>query len=156
MPELTYFDRNGRADYAERLRSAFRKHLEKNGLRLTSQRRRILDFMLRTERHVSLQEIYEAVRKYGIGRVTVFRTLKMLEQGRLADRISNAAGGSRFEIRLERPHHDHLICIACGSIQEVRWPQLEQIQEKACRDRGFEISWHRHEIFGRCSRCRPR
>ena len=52
-----------------------------------------------------------------------------------------------------RPHHDHLICITCGRIQEVRWPALEKIQNDACRKAGFAPKWHRHEVFGLCKDC---
>ena len=153
--ELTYFPTwtAGRPGYAERIREAFAAHLEKNGLRLTTQRQRILDELLKTERHLSLKELYQAVRKHGVGRVTVFRALKMLEEARLVDHVTTAGGTSRFEVNLERPHHDHLICVACGSIQEVRWPELEKIQERSCRELGFAVAWHRHEVFGRCRAC---
>lgn len=153
--ELTVFPTwtAGRPGYSQRIREAFQEHLEKNSLRLTAQRRRILDYLLSTEMHVSLKDIYGALRKHGIGRVTVFRTLKMLEEAKLVDHVTAAGGTSRFEVKLERPHHDHLICIQCGGIQEVRWPELEKIQDKICRGLEFSIAWHRHEVFGRCRDC---
>ena len=156
--ELVYFPTwiAGRPGYAERIRDAFRQYLEGHGLRLTRQRERILDCLLGAEKHLGLEEIYLAVRKHGLGRATVFRTLKMLEESRLVDHVSNSSGSSRFEVQLERPHHDHLICIECGAIQEVRWPQLEKIQERTCKQMGFTPTWHRHEIFGRCRLCRER
>lgn len=153
--ELVYFP-TGRPGYAQRIREAFQERLELSGLRLTRQREHILDFLLEAQRHVGLDEIYQALRKHGIGRATVFRTLKMLEGSRLVERVSTPRGESRFEIKLERPHHDHLICVECGSIQEVRWPELERIQERTCRKAGFVPSWHRHEIFGRCRACAGR
>jgi len=131
----------------------FSAHLAKHGLRLTRQRLRILDFLLKADRHVSVEDIYLSLRRHGLGRATVFRTLNMLEECRLISHVTGAGGTSRFEVELERPHHDHLICIECGRILEVRWPQLEKIQQKACKEMGFEPTWHRHEIFGRCSSC---
>ncbi|MBI2362185.1 MAG: transcriptional repressor, partial [Elusimicrobia bacterium] len=47
-------------------------------------------------------------------------------------------------------------CTGCGSIVEVRWPELEKIQHRVCQAAGFEPQWHRHEIFGRCKDCRSR
>jgi Fur family ferric uptake transcriptional regulator len=154
-PELTVFPTwtAGRPGYSQRIREVFQEHLEKNGLRLTGQRQRILDFLLSSDRHVSLNDIYQALRKHGVGRVTVFRTLKMLEEAHLIDHVTSAGGTSRFEMKLERPHHDHLICVTCGAILEVRWPELEKIQDKICRGMGFMIDWHRHEVFGRCRAC---
>ena len=155
MNELVYFppwtgDRKG---YTHRVRRLFTDSLAKSGLRLTGQRKRILDFFLNAQRHLSQEDIYLALRKHGLGRATVFRTLKMLQESRLIDHVTGSSGTPRFEVNLERPHHDHLICIDCGRIQEIRWPKLEAIQEKTCRKIGFVPKWHRHEIFGRCKEC---
>lgn len=155
MRELVYFpawtsDREG---YTKRIYRLFQDYLARNGLRLTGQRRRILDFFLKADRHLSQEEIYGALRRYGLGRATVFRTLKMLEECKLVNHVIGSTGTPRFEVNLERPHHDHLICIDCGRIQEVRWPKLEEIQERTCRKIGFSPKWHRHEIFGRCKDC---
>lgn len=156
--ELLYFpDRStDRRGYTRRIYEIFRAHLARNGLRLTGQRRRILDYFLQAERHLSQEDIYAALRRYGLGRATVFRTLKMLEACQLVNHVIGSTGTPRFEVNLERPHHDHLICIHCGRIQEVRWPKLEQIQEETCRKIGFVPKWHRHEIFGRCRECARR
>ncbi len=142
-----------RSGYTRRIYARFTQHLAKNGLRLTDQRRRILDYFLQADRHLAQEEIYAALRKHGLGRATVFRTLKMLEECRIVNHVIGKGGTPRFEVNLERPHHDHLICISCGRIQEIRWPKLEDIQEKACRKIGFTPKWHRHEIFGRCRDC---
>jgi Fur family ferric uptake transcriptional regulator len=153
--ELEYFpaEKISRRGYVDRIRRVFTEHLAKNGLRLTAQRRRILDYFLQADRHLSQDEIYLALRKHGLGRATVFRTLKMLEECRLVNHVIGSTGTPRFEVDLERPHHDHLICVDCGRIQEVRWPKLEEIQEQTCRKIGFTPKWHRHEIFGRCREC---
>lgn len=154
--ELLFFPGRaaGRAGYTERVHGVFADHLAKRGLRLTRQRTLILEYLLSAERHLSLEDIYQALRKHGIGRATVFRTLKMMEECRLAGHITGAGGTTRYEINLERPHHDHLICVECSRVQEVRWPELEKIQSRACRELDFEPVWHRHEIFGRCAECR--
>jgi len=139
--------------YSERVHQVFSDHLGAHGLRLTNQRQKIVDHLLASEGHESLEEVYGALKKYGIGRATVFRTLKMLEECDLVSTVSGPKGTTRFELDLERPHHDHLICMFCGGIQEVRWPELEKIQQKACRELSFQPQWHRHEIFGRCADC---
>ena len=159
MRELVYFPSYtaDKREYVKRIYRLFTAHLVKNGLRLTDQRRRILDYFLQADRHLSQEEIFAALRKHGIGRATVFRTLKMLEESKLVNHVIGKTGTPRFEVELERPHHDHLICIDCGRIQEVRWPKLEQIQEQTCRKIGFTPKWHRHEIFGLCRECsKPR
>lgn len=143
-------DRRG---YNQKVYRQFSEYLSRNGLRLTGQRKRILDIFLQAERHLSQEDIYRALRRYGLGRATVFRTLKMLQECRLVDNVIGSSGTPLFEVNLERPHHDHLICISCGRIQEISWPKLEAIQEQGCRKLGFVPKWHRHEIFGRCRVC---
>jgi Fur family ferric uptake transcriptional regulator len=156
MTELVYFPTwtAGRQGYAQRVRELFEEHLAKHGLRVTRQRERILEALLEADRHLTLEDLYAQLKGKGIGRVTIFRMLKMLEECGLVDRVTPRDGNPRFEIQSERPHHDHLICVQCGSITEVRWPEVEKIQEKTCRQLGFEINFHRHEVFGKCAKCR--
>ena len=153
--ELIFFPKwmAGRAGYAERIQEVFKDYEAKQGLRHTRQREAIVEFLLNAEQHVTQGEIYLALKGRGIGKVTVFRTLKMLEECHLAERVTAPDGTVKYEIKYERPHHDHLICIACGSIREVQWPEVEKIQEKACRALGFAPTFHRHEVFGRCADC---
>lgn len=157
MPkELVYFPSwtAGRKGYADRVRQVFQEYLHAKDLRLTDQRAAILNELLSAERHLSLDDLYQSVRGRGIGKVTVFRTLKMLEDSGLVDKIQTSQGRMRYEMKLERPHHDHLVCVLCGRITEVQWPAIEKIQERDCRKMGFEILWHRHEVFGKCRDCR--
>lgn len=153
MRELEVYEgKHDKAD-AAKVAKVFSEHLAKNGLRLTGQRRLILDQFLKTDHHLSQDEIYSALRSHGVGRATVFRTLKMLQECALVAPVVGRDGTSRFELELDRPHHDHLICIKCGRIQEVRWPELERIQDQACKKLGFVTKWHRHEVFGLCKDC---
>ena len=154
--ELVYFPKwtAGREGYAERVRQLFGEHLRSKGLVLTVQRSRMLDFLLKADRHLSQDDIYAALKKHGIGKITVFRALKLLEQCDLIEQVTDSAGKPRYEVKIDRPHHDHLICLGCGMIMEIQWPQVEKIQEKISRKIGFEISYHRHELFGRCKECR--
>jgi Fur family transcriptional regulator, ferric uptake regulator len=153
--ELVFFPSwtAGREGYATRIHEVFQKYLGDQGLRLTHQRQQIVDFLLHAEQHVTMAEVYQALKSKGIGKVTVFRTLKMLEECRLAERVTSPRGQAKFEIKFERPHHDHLICVDCGRIREVQWPEVERIQEKTCKTLGFFPIWHRHEMFGRCEAC---
>lgn len=155
MRELVVFAGKAAAPaaFVDRVHQVFSEHLAKNGLRLTGQRKAILDLLLASDRHLSQEEIYATLRGRGIGRATVFRTLKTLQECGLVSPVEGRDGTPRFEIDLERPHHDHLICVECGRIQEVRWPDLERIQDETCRKAGFTPKWHRHEIFGLCRSC---
>ena len=153
--ELLFFPPSaaGREGYAERIRRVFQQRLKGKTLRYTGPREQILNHLLSAERHLSVQDIYGSLRKHGIGKATVFRTLNMLEECGLIERVIPHDGVSRFEVKMERPHHDHLICVECGVISEIRWPEIERIQERECRRAGFTPLWHRHELFGRCRAC---
>lgn len=153
--ELIYFPTwiAGRKGYAERVRQVFQEHLKKKDLVFTSQRSKIIDHLLQAERHLSQEDIYHALRGEGIGKVTVFRTLKLLEECRLIERVTDSKGRPRYEVEMDRPHHDHLVCLNCGMIIEIQWPEVERIQEKVSRKIGFTISYHRHELFGYCKEC---
>jgi Fur family ferric uptake transcriptional regulator len=155
--ELVYFPAwaDGRRGYTLRIRELFRDTLRQKGLTHTSQREAVLDHLLAAERHVSQEDIYRALRPRGIGRVTVFRTLKILEECGLIQKIMDPRGAPRFEIEKERPHHDHLVCLKCGTITEVRMPVVERAQEAACKKLGFAPLYHRHEMFGHCRACGP-
>lgn len=146
----------GRKGYAERIRGVFREHLERKDLLYTDQREAILETLLAAERHLSQEEIYASVRPRGIGKVTVFRTLKLLLESGLAAEVTGSGGRTLFEVKLDRPHHDHLVCLQCGTVTEVEWPDLERVQQKILKEAAFEAYYHRHEVFGRCRECRTR
>ena len=154
--ELIYFPSwtSGRKGYAERVRQVFQDYLKEKDLVMTSQRAVILDHLLSADRHLSQDDIYQALRSRGIGKVTVFRTLKMLEDCHLTERVTDSNGKPRYEIEVDRPHHDHLICLSCGGITEIQWPEVEKIQDRISKKMGFHIAYHRHELFGECSDCR--
>ena len=156
--ELVYFPTwvAGRPGYADRIKQLFQKHHQEKGMRMTHQRELILDYLLQAHHHLGMDEIYQALKPQGVGKVTVFRALKMLEESKIIDRVTLSDGKPRFEVNYERPHHDHLICIECGTIKEIQWPQIERIQERTCRDLGFSPIFHRHEIFGRCKSCQEK
>lgn len=153
--ELVYFPKwlAGRRGYVEKIRAVYHDYIHRNGLRPTRQREEILDYLLQAKRHLSQDDIYRALKRKGIGKVTVFRTLKLLEECGLLNTVYTSEETPKYEIEQERPHHDHLICVECGSIQEVRWPEIEKIQEKMCKKHNFIPDWHRHEVFGRCADC---
>jgi len=138
-----------------RIRADFERYLREHGLRLSGPRRLILDHLLAAKRHLSAKEIHTALRGRGVGRVTVFRTLRLLERCELASGLTGMGGETLLELG-DRPHHDHALCLRCGRIQELEWPRLEALQEKACRAIGFKALRHRHVVFGYCRACASR
>lgn len=144
--------------WRQRVSREFQAFLARRGLRLTGQRKAILGFLLEAHDHLGFDGIYQALRsrRRGVGRATVFRTLKLLEACGLASRVNGPDGLGRYELKHDRPHHDHLVCVRCGRIIEFESRAMERFQDEAVRRHGFTALWHRHEIFGRCRTCAVR
>jgi Fur family ferric uptake transcriptional regulator len=138
-------------------KDVFAAYLTKNRLKRSGQREVILDAFLRSERHLSVDDLLQMVQKKrpDIGRTTVYRTLKLLQAAGLASELA-LDGQSRFERDWKRQHHDHFICKSCGAIFEFSSPDIERLQDEIAADLGFVIEGHRHHIFGRCRRCAGR
>jgi Fur family ferric uptake transcriptional regulator len=138
-------------------KEVFAAYIAKNRLKRSGQRDVILDTFLRSERHLSVDDLHQLVQKRrpDIGRTTVYRTLKLLQAAGLAQELA-LDGQSRFERDYKRAHHDHFICKSCGEILEFSNPEIERIQDEIAAGIGFVIEGHRHQIFGLCSRCAAR
>ena len=132
-----------------------RRHIKTRGLRDTAQREGVLRFLFSRTDHLSSEEVYQGLRgrRVRVGRATVFRTLKLLEECGLATKVTFPDGTQKFERAHGRAHHDHMICVKCGTAFEVESPAIERLQAREARRRGFEIHGHRHELFGRCRAC---
>jgi len=89
-----------------------------------------------------------------VGAATIYRTLRLLEESRLAIVHHFPGKGALYEVAFDRDHHDHLICELCGRIIEFTDDEIEQIQLDVARQHGFVLHTHRHELLGRCPECR--
>ena len=134
----------------------FIKFLKDRNLNLTSQREEILHVLLRTKRHLSVDEFYAIIRKKDprIGHTTVFRTLKLLCEAGIAKEVDLGDRVVRYELKHGHQHHDHLVCTRCGSYVEAMDPKIERLQEKLCHKFNFLAERHRMEVFGICNKCR--
>ncbi len=108
----------------------FLKHIQKQGLKRTAQRDLILDVFLRTEGHVSGEDLYRLVHDEdpSVGQTTVYRTLRLLTDAGLAREVRFGDGRAHYEHNYKHQHHDHMICSECGKIIEFYSPELEAIQ----------------------------
>lgn len=138
-------------------KEVFAAYLAKHGLKRSEQREAILDAFLRSERHLSVDDLLQLVqrRRSDIGRTTVYRTLKLLQAAGLASELA-LQGQTRFEHDYKREHHDHFICNSCGEIFEFASPEIERLQDEIAAEIGFTINGHRHQIYGLCRRCAAR
>jgi len=121
--------------------------------RMTAQRRAILDLINASERHWDAEGLARALSDAGveIGIATVYRGLAMLEaQGLVSSVVLD--GKKRYE-RADKAHHDHMLCLACGRIEEFTHAEIEALQAKVAREKGFALTGHQLVMFGYCSRC---
>jgi Fur family ferric uptake transcriptional regulator len=135
----------------------FEQALRERGLKSTSQRDDIARVFFAAESHLSIEELYRAVKKVNprVGYATVYRTLKLLKEVGLAAERHFDDGQARFEaIESENQHHDHIICERCGKIVEFASHELERLQERIGRFLGFTVGRHRMELYGICAACR--
>jgi Fur family ferric uptake transcriptional regulator len=124
--------------------------------RWTPQRQLIVQEFLASKGHYGIEELHERLRSKGqrINPSTIYRTLKLLVQAGVAVERQFANGNTKYDVNVA--HHDHLICLSCGKIVEFDSQKLEQVQAQIVRRLGFDMSFHRHEIYGHCSACRRR
>jgi Fur family ferric uptake transcriptional regulator len=132
------------------------KELRKAGLKVTLPRMKILEMLGQSEtRHLSAEDVYKALLEAGddIGLATVYRVLTQFEAAGLVQRHYFEGNQSVFELA-EDEHHDHLVCVSCGGIEEFLDPVIEERQAAIAAERGFEITDHALNIYGRCRKCR--
>lgn len=134
----------------------FLKHIQRKGLKRTSQRELILDVFLRAEQHLSNEDLYQLVKKEDptVGQTTVYRTLKILTEAGLAREVRFGDGRTHYEHNYKHQHHDHMICSECGRIIEFYSPELEAIQDEMAARHDFELTQHLLRMIGVCSECR--
>ena len=138
----------------------FERFLRTRGLRLTRQRMEILRAIYATHKHVTAEQLFEALQKSGkgdslkISRATVYRTLSLLAEGGFVNALDVGRDtGTLFEHALGHRHHDHMICLECGAIGEFSDERLERVQDEAIRRAGFTATSHRLNVFGTCAKC---
>ena len=136
----------------------FLEHIQKAGLRRTSQRDLILEIFLRTEEHLSSEDLYWLVQKQdpSVGHTTVYRTLKLLTEAGLAREVRFGDGKTYYEHHYNHEHHDHLICTECGKIIEFFSAEIEDLQDKMAEQYGFRLTNHSLRMWGICEECRTR
>lgn len=136
----------------------FKEYLKKIKLKITSQRLKVLEAFLKTEKHLSCEELYLIIHHDDpdIGYATVYRTLKLIQKSGLAREVDLGDRISRLEHEYGHQHHDHLICLNCGKFIEVLDTGIERMQEKLAKKHNFSAVRHKMEIFGYCANCQKK
>jgi Fur family ferric uptake transcriptional regulator len=133
----------------------FRQYLVKKGQRLTKERDAVLQEAFTRDGHFDPETLYMDMRKRGMkaSRASVYRTLNLLCECGLVEKVSKTEHGTIYEQVLGRQHHDHMVCINCGKIIEFYSENLERLQEQICCEQDFTGKSHTLEIRGYCGHC---
>jgi len=137
-------------------RTVFRQHLKNKGLLHSKQREQILDIFLKTEKHHTIGDLYELIRKKNpkIGLATVYRAMRVICDAGLARQLDFGDGVKRFEHKYQHQHHHHLVCLRCGRAIEVVSPEIEKVQQRLAKKHGFTLVKDTMKIFGICRQCK--
>jgi Fur family ferric uptake transcriptional regulator len=128
--------------------------LKSAGLKATAPRLKIINlFETSKVRHLTAEDVYKLLLAEGldIGLATVYRVLTQFEQAGLLVRHHFESGKAVFELN-EGKHHDHLVCMQCGRVEEFYDPEIEKRQAKVARERGFQISEHALYLYADCTK----
>lgn len=126
--------------------------LKTKGLKTTLPRLKILNLFEKSPiRHLSAEDIYKELLGEGedIGLATVYRVLTQFEQAGLLERHHFESGKAVFELSSDS-HHDHLVCLQCGRVEEFYDAEIEKRQIKIAKDRGFNLQEHSLSLYADC------
>jgi len=142
----------------EKTKQVFRSFIDSKNLRYTVQRDILIEELYINRGHLTPDEFYEIIKNKHteIGKATVYRTLKLLEEAKLISKIEFGDGRIRYEICTDKEHHDHLICEKCKRSVEVIDPNIESLQKRLAQKHGFELTRHRLYLFGICKNCQKK
>jgi Fur family ferric uptake transcriptional regulator len=128
--------------------------LKSSGLKATLPRLKILEiFQNSTVRHLSAEDVYKHLlsENLDVGLATVYRVLTQFEQAGLLSRNHFESGKAVFELD-QGSHHDHLVCLDCGRVEEFYDEEIEKRQQRIAAERGFKLSEHALSLYGSCTK----
>jgi Fur family transcriptional regulator, ferric uptake regulator len=140
------------------IRSSTSSDLKSSGLKATVPRLKVLEVFQRNTakrglRHMSAEDVYKALiaENIDVGLATVYRVLTQFEQAGLLSRNHFEGGRAMFELN-EGSHHDHLVCLTCGRVEEFVDGEIEARQQQVAAERGFKLHDHALALYGECTK----
>lgn len=130
------------------------QNLKSVGLKVTGPRMKILAlFQTAQVRHMTAEDVYRQLlaEEMDIGLATVYRVLTQFEQAGILERHHFETGKAVFEMN-EGKHHDHLVCLQCGKVEEFFDPEIERLQNQVAEQRGFRVRDHALYLYVDCLR----
>jgi Fur family transcriptional regulator, ferric uptake regulator len=128
--------------------------LKSTGLKATLPRLKILDvFHKGSQRHMTAEDVFRVLLedRSDIGLATVYRVLTQFEQAGILSRSHFESGKAVYELN-EGQHHDHLVCLDCGRVEEFYDPEIERRQNEVAKLKGFEIADHALSLYAHCTK----
>ncbi len=138
------------------IHKAFERFLRRRSLKVTPQRNRIFERAFATHEHFSAETLYDWLKVEAgpaVSRATVYRTIGLLVEGGFLESLDTGQGELLYEHVLGHRHHDHLVCIDCGRIEEFMDERIEALQREAAQRKGFQLLYHNLRLFGTCGAC---
>lgn len=127
------------------------QRLELRGHRMTASRRRVLEALVRAPAHFTVEDLFGLAP--GVGRATVFRTMKLLQDLNVVCRVRMEDGSLHYRLST-RGHHHHLVCRTCGRVEDFSTCDVASLVDDLSRNTAYEIEGHWLEVYGRCASCR--
>lgn len=133
-------------------------YLREQGQKVTSRRKQILTEILDIHRHFTAEDLNERLKdsKSPPSKATVYRLLALLVEGGFLETHQFGDRYLYYEIAVDREHHDHMMCLECGRIDEFSSKELERLQQKILDRHGFRMIHHSHKLYGVCRSCQAR
>lgn len=130
--------------------------LKENGVRMTPQRHAILNFLLTSMSHPTVDEIYKALEMNfpNMSVATIYNNLRVFKDAGLVRELTYGDSSSRYDANMK--DHYHIICQFCGKITDFDYPSLTEIEVKAEEKTGYQIDSHRMEMYGTCPECKEK
>lgn len=128
--------------------------LKSTGLKATAPRLKILEIFQRaTQRHMTAEDVYRLLldERSDVGLATVYRVLTQFEQASILTRSNFESGKAVYELN-EGQHHDHLICLDCGKVEEFYDAEIEKRQNAVAKAKGFSIADHALSLYATCTK----
>ena len=124
--------------------------------RRTAERERILDLLPHLPGHFGAEDVLAEVKRAGVSRATVYRTLDFLVARGVLQRVHLGEAGARYEVLAGRHQHAHLLCLGCGELSDYPLPLLERLPAAVRRRHGFAVEHLLVRLCGYCRKCRAR
>ncbi|MEN9384644.1 MAG: hypothetical protein RI959_73 [Pseudomonadota bacterium] len=130
------------------------EELKNTGLKATLPRLKILEvFQTGQQRHMTAEDVFRVLldERSDIGLATVYRVLMQFEQAGLLTRSNFESGKAVYELN-EGQHHDHLVCLDCGRVEEFYDPEIEKRQQTIAQAKGFALQEHALSLYASCTK----